>query len=188
VIGVNNDMGHTKLRSFGLILEAAVFGAVIATVIAAAAMALFGGAGSEDRITTVGVGASRVTNRTHTWNPIEYGKATLWLCPFAAVSCGSFALIAALSGGGLMYRRARRLRSKARFTVEAAILGFLLACLFPFFDVWTGQVQGIQDLRYTAVDMLAPAFGCLCAWTCALFYRKRFFAAAADNGPSAPVR
>ena len=77
-----------------------------------------------------------------------------------------------------MYFRAQRIRSTKRFIAEAVILGFLLGCLFPFFDIWTGQVPGIRDLSYTAVDLFAPAFGALCGFFCGLSFRKRFLAVA----------
>jgi hypothetical protein len=163
-------MGRQRLR---LLLEAAVFNAVIVTVMAAAVIALLGGAGSEYHTVTFGFGAARKMDRTHIWNPIQFAKAVLWLCPIAAVTCGSFGFIAALAGGGLLHLRARRLRSTKRFLVEAGIIGFLLAFLFPVFDVWAGQAQEIRDLSYSGVDLLAPAFGCLCAWICAFVYRKR---------------
>lgn len=186
-------MGHQLAnplnRPLGLILQAAIFNAVLVTVIAAVVIALLSGAAVEVRVVTAGSGVGQKMARTTSWHPFELAKAVLWLCPLTAITCGSFGFIAGLAGGSLMYLRARRLRSMKRLTTESGILGFLLACLFPWFDVWTGQAQGIRDLGYSGADLLlAPVLGCLCALICALFYRTRYFAAAKANAPSSAAR
>jgi len=175
---------NSRYRSLGLIVKAGAFNTVLVTLTATLAIALFSGAGVEDKVVGNGLVAPQQVQSTQSWHPIQFLKAAAWLTPLTAISCGSFGLFAGLAGSSLMYLRARRVRSPRRFVVEAAILGFLLACLFPFFDVWTGQVQGIRDLGYTAFDLLAPFFGSLCAFICALVFRKRFLAAAKRNAPS----
>ena len=185
LIGVDDDVVHhpenSQYRTLGLILRAGVFNGMLVTVLAALMAALFSGAGIEDKFANVGFGATQHGEWTNSWHPIEFGKAVLWLCPFTAVTCGSFGLFSGLAGGGLMYLRVRRIRSTKRFIGETAILGFLLGCLCPLFDVWTGQGQGV---RYSEVDLLAPAFGGLCGFVCGLCYRRRFFAAAKGNATS----
>ena len=175
-------------RPPGLILQAAIFNALLVTVIAAVVIALFSGAAVEVKVVTAGSGVGQKMARTTSWHPFELAKAVLWLCPLTAITCGSFGFMAGLAGGGLMYLRTRRVRSTRRFTLETGILGFLLACLFPWFDVWTGQAQGIRDLGYLGADLLAPPFGCLSALICARFYRERYFAAAKGTAPSSGVR
>jgi hypothetical protein len=187
LIGVDNDVvrhpENSQYRTLGLILRAGVFNGMLVTVLAALMAALFSGAGIEDKFSNVGCGATQHGLWTNSWHPIEFGKAVLWLCPFTAVICGSFGLFSGLAVGGLMYLRVRRIRSTKRFIGETAILGFLLGCLFPLFDVWTGPGQG-QGVQYPAVDLLAPAFGGLCGFVCSLCYRRRFFAGAKGNATS----
>jgi hypothetical protein len=188
LIGVHTHMTRqhedSRYRSLGLIFKAGVFNALLVTLVAALAIALFGGAGIEDKVVGNGLVAPEHLQHKRSWRPIQFLKAAAWLFPFTAIACGSFGLFAGLAGSGSMYLRARRVRSPWRFAVEATMLGFLLACLFPFFDVWTGQVQSVRDLAYTAVDLQAPLFGSLCALICALVFRKRFLAATQRNAPS----
>jgi hypothetical protein len=167
-----------------LILRAGALNAVLATVMAAAALALFGGAGAEDRVATVGVGKAQRTEQTHSWHPLELAEAALWLCPFTAITCGSFGLLAGIAGSGLMCLRARRIRSTKRFVAETAILGFALGCLFVVRDGWAVYWQQIPFLSFGALEMLGPPFGGLCAFLCALSFRKRFLAGAENRVPS----
>jgi len=162
--------------TLGLILEAGIVNALTVTVIAALTNALFSGAGFEY--------ADVVS-----WHPIALVKATVWLCPFTAITWGPFGLFAGIGGSGLLYLRARQIRSTKRFVVEAVILGFLLAYLFPFFKVWTGQVQELGELDDLVDDLfITPFLGSLCALVWARFYRNRFLAAAQRSGPSAAGR
>ena|ERR1700733_7608799 len=179
---------HSRCRTLSVILKAGVFNAVLVTGVAALTIAVYSGAGTEDKVVGNGLVTPEKVQRSHSWHPIELLKAAAWLSPFTAITYGSFGLIAGLAGGGVMSLRARRIRSTKRFIAEAAILGFLLACLFPFFDVWTGQVQGIRDLRYSWVDLLVPAFGALFAFLCGLSFRNRFLAAGRGELPLRPAR
>jgi membrane associated rhomboid family serine protease len=163
---------------FGLILRVGVLNALLVTVVSALTIALLSGVGTEDVVVIRGVGVKQQAPSIRSWlpNPLEVGKAAALLCPITAVSCGSFGLLAGLAGGALIYRRRRRIRSTKRLLFESAIVGFILGCLFPVFDVLMNRALGILHGGSGASVVIAPAVGILCALLCALVFRKRFTA------------
>ncbi len=140
-----------------LILRAGVLNALLVTAISALIFAVVVGAGTE-------WDPSRETRRTFP-NLFEVIKAAALLCPITAVTCGSFGLLAGVTGALWMCFRKPHIRSSRRFLLETAITGSLLGGFFPVF-------RGPTDPIPASVCI---GLGCLCAVLCALAFRKRFF-------------
>ena len=110
-------------------------------------------------------------------HPIDVAETVLLLLPITAVSCGPFGLIAAFVGGSAVFLRRRRIRSGKRLLIESGIAGFLLGCLFPFFDLAENSVlvKERPQLMVIPIQLLFyPILGVLCAIVCALALRKYF--------------
>jgi hypothetical protein len=137
--------------------------ALLVTLISALVIALLNGAGTSYNLAPGG--RSPILQILGLIpNPWEVAKTTVLLCPITAVSCGFFGLLAGLVGATLMSFRRGRVRSSRRYLMETAILGFLLAGLFPVLDGWMNGAQGF----------LCMLIGIPCALISALAFRKRF--------------
>jgi len=110
-------------------------------------------------------------------HPLDAAETVLLLLPITAVSCGPFGLIAAFVGGSAVFLRRRRIRSGKRLLIESGIAGFLLGCLFPFFDLAANSVllKERPQLMVIPIQLLFyPILGVLCALICALAFRRSF--------------
>ena|SRR3984893_19302439 len=141
------------------ILKVAALGALLGTLAPALAITLLSGVRNGSLL-----------------HPLDAAETVLLLCPITAVSCGPFGLLAGIAGGTAIYLRRRRIRSSKRLLVESAIAGFLMSCLFPFFDAGVNSLflKSFQPLVIPGQIILYPILGILCALTCALVFRRYF--------------
>ena len=142
------------------ILKAAALGAVLGTLAPALAITVFTGLHNGSLL-----------------HPVDAAETVLLLFPITAVSCGSFGLIAAVVGGSAVYLRKNRIRSGKRLLIESAIAGFLLGCLFPFFDLAQNSLllrERPQLLVIPGQLLFYPVVGVMCALICALAFRRSF--------------
>jgi hypothetical protein len=109
-------------------------------------------------------------------HPLDAAETALLLLPITAVSCGTFGLLAGIVGGTAIYLRRRRVHSSKRLLVESAISGFLMSCLFPFFDAAVNSLflRSFQLWVIPGQIILYPVLGIPCALTRALVVRKYF--------------
>jgi len=151
------------------ILKAGGLAAVLATAVSAILIAVLSAVSPFSRDTT---------------SPRAFEVATnaVLLLPIAAVSCGSYGLLAGLAGGSLLTLCRRRIRSMRRLLIVAGIVGFVSGFLFLFFDHFVGgsYVNGVQLL------FSVPA-GALCAVLCAVVLRSHFLALADETAAPASV-
>jgi len=162
--------------SLPLIMKAAVFNGLLVTVVSAGEFALLIGAGTVYSPYRGGGAASVIWSLAALVpDPWEVAKTTVLLCPITAVLCGSFGLLAGFAGGTLLCLRRPHIRSTKRFLVEAAILGFLLGALFPFFDHQM-QVGIFYPIGGYLSSFCVLASGGPCAVICALTFRKSYMA------------
>ncbi len=98
-------------------------------------------------------------------HPLDAAETVLLLCPVTAVSCGPFGLLAGAAGGTAIYLRKRRIHSSKRLLAESAIAGFLMGCLFPFFDAAVNSffLKSFQPLVIPGQIILYPVLGIPCA-------------------------
>lgn len=149
---------HTTYGPF--ILKAATLGAVLGTLVPALLIAIFTG-----------------MHNGLLLHPFDAAETVLLLFPITAVSCGSFGLVAAVVGGSAIYLRRNRIRSGQRLLIESGVAGFLLGCLFPFFDLAQNSllVKEPPELMVIPLQVLLyPITGVLCALACALFLHRSF--------------
>ena len=156
-------MSQPDHRPYGrFILKAAAFGAALGTLAPALTITVFTG-----------------THNGLLLHPVDAVETALLLLPITAVSCGSFGLITAVLGGSAVFLRRKRIRTEKRLLIESAILGFLLGCLFPFFDLALNSLflrQRPQLLVIRGQLLFYPILGVLCALICAVAVRQSFSA------------
>jgi hypothetical protein len=110
-------------------------------------------------------------------HPLDAAETVLLLFPITVVSCGPFGLLAAVTGGSAIYLRRKHIRSSKRLLTEAAVAGFLLGCLFLFFDAAENSLllkEPFQPLVIPEQILFYPVLGVLCALICALVLRSSF--------------
>ena len=180
---INMELPRTEPLKwpFCLIVKASLLNALLVTLISAGTIALLSGVGNGVEDWSRRSIPPPQGSATHNilGSLLEVGKAAVWLCPITAVTCGSFGLLAAFAGGSLMYLRARRIRSTGRFLVETVIVGLILGCLFPVFDLGINRAFGMNpyyESNSSIQRALAPIFGAWCAFMCALVCLKRVMA------------
>lgn len=152
------QLNHTRYVPF--IVKAAVLGAVLGTLAPALTITIFTGMRNGLLL-----------------HPVDATETVLLLFPITAVSCGPFGLIAAVVGGSAIYLRRNRIRSGKRLLIESGIAGFLLGCLFPFFDLAENSVllKERPQLMVIPIQLLFyPILGVLCAMVCAWALRRYF--------------
>jgi hypothetical protein len=156
-----NERNHGNARNgyVSFILRVAVLGALLGTSAPALAITLLTG----------------VRNRS-LLHPLDAAETVLLLLPITAVSCGTFGFLAGIAGGTAIYLRRRRINSSTRLLVESAISGFLMSCIFPFFDAAVNSLflRSFQLWVIPGQIILYPVLGIPCALTCALVFRKYF--------------
>jgi hypothetical protein len=109
-------------------------------------------------------------------HPLDAAETVLLLCPITVVSCGPFGLLAGVAGGSVIYLRRKRIHSTKRLLAESAIAGFLMSCLFPFFDAAMNSffLKSFQPLVIPGQIILYPVLGIPSALICALVFRRYF--------------
>lgn len=150
------ELVRTENRSpIAFVLKAAALAAFLTTVFSALLIATL----------------SALNSIRETTAPSVLGiiRSAFWLCPITAASCGSFGFVAGIAGSALLNWRRHRIRSTSKLLLEAGVAGFLLACLFPFFDRLMNptSLNGIQIL-------LSAPMGVFCALICAFTLRNHF--------------
>jgi|HubBroStandDraft_2_1064218.scaffolds.fasta_scaffold338459_1 hypothetical protein len=150
------EMARTENRPWTIfILKAGTLAAFLATAASALLIA-----------TLIGVGPLQGTTSP---TVLDILRATFWLTPITAVSCGSFGFLAGIVGSALLDWRRLRIRSTRRLLIESGIVGFVLGFMFLFFD---GAVNP-RSLSFSEIILSAPT-GMCCALLCALVFRRRF--------------
>ena len=146
-------------------LNASVFGALLATVTSALVIALLSALPTGPR--------HDLSNRP---SVVDMVRTTFLLCAITVAPCGSFGFLAGAAGSTWLRFRKRRIRSLKRLLVEAAVAGFLIGILFPFFDsaVNSPPFQKIGVLLTPLQLLLSLPFSIACALICALVFRKHF--------------
>jgi hypothetical protein len=107
---------------------------------------------------------------------VDLVRTVVFLCAITAFPCGAFGFLAGAAGSTWLRFRKQRIRSLKRLLVEAAVAGFLLGALFPFFDsaVNSPPFQKIGVLLTPLQLLLCLVLGIVCALTCTLVFRKHF--------------
>lgn len=164
-MGTQAESRGTKLWPF--LLQAAVLGAVLATLLSALSIA-----------GTRALGAVLTKSLDFESAPTlwDVAKATLLLCTLTVVWWGPFGFLAGALGASVLHLRKATVRTFRRLLIESAGCGLLAALLFTLYDAAVNS-WSLREIQYFGPPLHWFAISILCLGGSVVFavaFRKLF--------------